>query len=294
MATYTVERLARRGARHAFALILQHLRQGDEPFATYGSIARMLEARLRIPRIFPTHIGSVAGTMMDNILTVDPEAPLINALVTRPSGIPGDRFASYYDHYWRDDGERTWEKKSRAQRLAAIDDIRAAVRRYPDWDAVYRQLYGRVPPRMPRPKRFEERDGKPPETARRPGAGESPEHLRLKQWACRNPVALGLPQSMTGKCERPLLSGDRIDVVFHDANRFVVCEVKSCWSGPDDLQRGLYQCVKYRAVLMAQERPVPMSVDAILLTESRLPPEVETRARELDVALKVHRVNPAL
>ena len=84
-----------------------------------------------------------------------------------------------------------------------------------------------------------------------------------------------------------------IDVVFHDANRFVVFEVKSCWSGPDDLQRGLYQCVKYRAVLMAQERPVPMSVHAILLTETRLPPELETRARELDVALKVHRVNPA-
>jgi hypothetical protein len=293
VATYEVEKLAARGARYALALLLQHLRQGDEPFATYGTVARLLEVKLAIPRIFPTHIGAVAGAMMNSILAVDPDAPLINALVTRPSGIPGARFEDYYDAYWRGDGERSWANKTRAQKLAAVEDIRAAVRRYRDWDRVYRTLYGKAPPGTPSPKHYLEKDGKPPETAHRPGVRESAEHRRLKEWAAGHPSALGLPGSMTGKAEQPLLSGDRIDVLFRDGNRLVACEVKSCWSGPDDLQRGLYQCVKYRAVLIAQERPVPASVGAILLTEEALPPELRVRARELGVTLKVHRMKTA-
>jgi hypothetical protein len=83
--------------------------------------------------------------------------------------------------------------------------IRAAVRRYPRWDEVYRTLYGKAPPRAPSPKRYLEKDGKPPETARRPGVGESPEHRRLKEWAAEHPRALNLPGSMTGQVEQPLL-----------------------------------------------------------------------------------------
>lgn len=52
MSTYTVDRLARRGARHALALLLQHIRDGDEPFVTYGAIARLLEAKLKFHSCF--------------------------------------------------------------------------------------------------------------------------------------------------------------------------------------------------------------------------------------------------
>lgn len=267
MATYTVEGLARRGSRYAFQLLLQHIRDGEEPFVTYGAIARLLERKLRIPRVFPTRIGWVAGEMMDRIEGVDPDAPLLNALITRPTGIPGDRFGSYYDRVWRGPGARGWSSLSRHRKLEAVADIRGAVRRYPDWDAVYRQLYRGDPPRTPRPKRFTEKDGKPPETMRRPGLGESDEHRRLKDWASKNPQKLGLAGTMIGTPERGLLSGDRIDVQFTDGTNFVAVEVKSIRSGYDDWQRGIYQCVKYRAVVEAQERPVPASVRSMLLTE---------------------------
>jgi hypothetical protein len=289
--SYTVDQLASRGPRYAFALLLQHIRDGDEPFVTYGAIARLLERRFRIPHVFPTHVGSVAGALMDEIETARKDAPPINALITRPNGIPGSGFAYYFDRLWREQGGRHWSKLSRTSKLHVVEEIRAAVRRYAHWDEIYRKLYRADPPHRPRPKTFTERDGKPAETARRPGTGESVEHRRLKEWAVANPDRLGLARAMKGVTEQPLLSGDRIDVLFSDGENFVAIEVKSMLSSEDDWQRGVYQCVKYRAVLQAQERPVPTSVRAILLTERPLTAELKARASELDVALRVVAVN---
>jgi hypothetical protein len=292
MRTYSVPRLSARGARHALALLLQHIHSGDEPFVTYGAIARLLEARLKIPRVFPTHVGAVAGTMMDLIEEEEPDAPLINALVTRPNGIPGKGFGGYYDRRIRRDGERAWVNLSRGRKLDVVAQVRAQVRRYPDWNALYAKLFGTAPPEAPKPRRYRERDGKPAETTRPIGAGESDEHKRLKDWAVRNPAALGLAQAFKGTPEKALLSGDRIDVLFTDGASFVAVEVKSTLSTDDDLRRGVYQCVKYRAVVKAQESPVSVPVRAMLVTERELPEDLKTRARELGVLLRVHEINP--
>lgn len=292
MATYRVQNLARRGARYALQLLLQHVRDGDEPFVTYGAIARLLENKLRIPKVFPTHIGWVAGEMMDQIERADPDAPLINALVTRQTGIPGLGFGGYYDRLLKPTGTRSWKHLGNRRKLEVIEEIRGEVRNYPNWDKLYRTIYGVAPPSNPKPKKFTERDGKPPETSRRPGSGESPEHHRLKEWARENPQKLGLGHLMKGELEKGLLSGDRIDVLFTDGTSFVTVEVKSILSGTDDHQRGVYQCVKYRAILEAQELPVSANVTALLLTEEEVSPELQTRAKALGVILKVHTVNP--
>src|SRR5690606_389337 len=136
--------------------------------------------------------------------------------------------------------------------------------------------------------RYKERDGKPAEADRPVGKGESREHKRLKAWAARNPVELGLAQAFKGTPEKGLLSGDRIDVLFTDGTSFVAVEVKSTLSTDDDLRRGVYQCVKYRAVVAAQESPVPVTVRTMLLSERELPDDLRARARELGVMLKVH------
>lgn len=292
MATYTVPDLAKHGARYAFQLLLQHVREGDEPFVTYGAIAQFLEKKLGIPKVFPTHIGWVAGEMMDRIAAADPDAPLINGLVTRPTGVPGSGFGGYYDRLLRPAGERAWDNLSNRRKLAVVENLRRNVRSFDGWDGIYRAIYGTNPPRVPRPKKFTEKDGKPPETSRPCGAGESAEHRRLKEWASKNPQALGLARAMKGTPEKDLLSGDRIDVLFSDGKSFVAVEVKSIRSSQDDLQRGLYQCVKYRAVLEARELPIRTPVRALLLTEEELSPELKERAKAFDVTLKVHALNP--
>lgn len=85
---YTIQQLRNEGPKYAMAMLLQCIEAG-EPFLTYGALARVVECQLGIEKIFPTHIGHVAGALMDMALAIDPKAPLINLLIIRPDGIPG-------------------------------------------------------------------------------------------------------------------------------------------------------------------------------------------------------------
>lgn len=98
--------------------------------------------------------------------------------------------------------------------------------------------------------------------------GESPYHEALRLWVKANP-ALVLPDYASAKTETevPLLSGDRVDDVYDRSDRIAVIEVKSWISNKNDIERGIFQCIKYRAVMeaMTDRRPVP--IDAVLVTE---------------------------
>lgn len=72
----------------------------------------------------------------------------------------------------------------------------------------------------------------------------------MKQFIASHPESLNEQISGKGVCEHILLSGDRLDVFFPKSN--VVVEVKPK-SAPDaDILRGLFQCVKYKAILEAE------------------------------------------
>ncbi|MEJ8563209.1 hypothetical protein QTO30_19670 [Yoonia sp. GPGPB17] len=291
MNDYSVDQLASDGARYALGLLLQRVTEGDEPFVTYKEIVDLLQSPLKIPIIFPIHIGAVAGQLMSDVHAIDPQAPLINALVTRADGLPDKGFGSFYNPARTKVTDRTWEQLARKERLSVLAEIRASVRRYPDWDDVFRKAYG-VPLSELKPlKSFAELDGKTPETGGGRGGGESDEHKALKIWASANPAVLGIAASMLAQPEAKLLSGDRVDVLFSDGKDFVAIEVKSCRSGPDDWQRGIYQCLKYMAILRAQEYPVPAKVSAVLLTEAEVTPKLKARAKALGVTLKVHQLH---
>ena len=82
MPAYTVEQLKENGPPFAMAMLLNCIVRG-ESFVTYDSLRRELEYQMNIDRIWPTHPGEVAGSLMDQILKIDPNAPLINVLITR-------------------------------------------------------------------------------------------------------------------------------------------------------------------------------------------------------------------
>ena len=50
-------------------------------------------------------------------------------------------------------------------------------------------------------------------------------------------------------------SGDSLDVLFFDSNRRIAVEVKGASAPVGEVIRGLFQCVKYEAVLDAEARP---------------------------------------
>ena len=98
--------------------------------------------------------------------------------------------------------------------------------------------------------RCENRDELP--TDHRGGTAESEAHRRLKDYIARHPEVIKLGKSLApGETEVVLPSGDTVDVLFQNTKLRIIVEVKSHISNEADLKRGLFQCVKYRAILKA-------------------------------------------
>ena len=279
--SHTIQQIIKTGVPIALRMLIEATHKG-EPFVTYGDIADEIHAKLRGKKIFPTHIGKVAGSMMDKILKLDSNAPLINALITRSDGLPGDGFSDYL---------AKWKTVSKSQKFKIVKRERKKVRSYPDWEKLEKKLFGPPVPIKRLNQISKEKDGNGPD-GRHGGAPESEEHKKLKEWVRRNPQNIGLPQSFDqGRVEVELESADIVDVMFTNGDQFAVVEVKSCRSGDGDLKRGIYQCVKYRAVKEAQEQPVKTSVRAILVTERDLPSKLQELARLLRVKTKKVSIN---
>lgn len=124
--------------------------------------------------------------------------------------------------------------------------------------------------------------------------GESPEHKRLKQYVAEHPEALGLRISLRpGNTEKPLLSGDVLDVFFRDGADHIAVEVKSARSNESDIVRGIFQCVKYKAVLEAQQAAegLSQSARAILVMEAKLPSKFHALKNVLGIEL-VDEIKP--
>lgn len=85
---------------------------------------------------------------------------------------------------------------------------------------------------------------------------------------------VGIPNPRNcGVTEFALASGDAADVYFVDRKDWVAVEVKSAISNEADITRGLFQCVKYKAVLEAMQLSsgLPQNARSILAIESALP-----------------------
>jgi hypothetical protein len=131
--------------------------------------------------------------------------------------------------------------------------------------------------------------------ARSRNGGESPEHKALKEYIARHPELVGLPPSTPhGITEDSLPSGDSLDVSFRTRKLWLAVEVKSALSDNADITRGIFQCVKYRAVLDAVllAKSQPQNSRAVLVLESPLPPSLiplcNTLAVEVRDAIRPH------
>lgn len=123
------------------------------------------------------------------------------------------------------------------------------------------------------------------------GGGESDEHKALKHFVKANPHLVGAEPDWHSEVEYALRSGDEIDVLFKSARQWIGVEVKSCVSDKldRDYERGLYQTVKYAAVLEAQaqvDHPnAPPSIRVFLVLERTLPLRLLSTAKALGVTV---------
>jgi hypothetical protein len=115
---------------------------------------------------------------------------------------------------------------------------------------------------------------------------ESSAHIELKTWAANNPRFFALfGDFKRGKNEQVIQSGDRLDVLFANEETCLAIEVKASNANIDEVTRGVFQCVKYRAVLQATqfaEGRVPNG-QAALLHQCSLSEKVALLAERLKI-----------
>lgn len=279
---YELPYLQSEGQKHLFQLIIEAIEKG-ELSVSYKTCANYLEQKLDIGRVFSTHPGGVVGALMDTLLEGDPNLPLINMLVVdMQKGIPGNGANGYlkdrYKKWFSDDSKEAPERL----KLIALETNKALA--YKNWRKIYQKHFGKLP-KLKR-KKGAERDGQGDNPNFPMSGGESEEHKRLKQYICENPELVKVKRSKSkGLIEFSIPSGDRIDVIFLTEEIQKAVEVKSIRSNDDDLRRGLFQCIKYREVLKAQNGLLDhvMNVDCVLVSERKLSSELQTIARRLKV-----------
>lgn len=266
----------------------------DGSTITYGDVKRRLEREASFSTIFATRIGLVAGALMEKIQKVEPDAPLLNVLVVnqgdrQPSKGAGifmaTRFANprLKSESYKRRHPKSWQ--SYFERAAAEVYAYSAEQ----WSYLYTRVFGNnLSLDVIETERAKRQDGNEDDFGAGNGkygaGGESEHHKALRLWVTANPQMLR-PSFKGSRTETEfcLDSGDRIDAVYHLPDRTVVVEVKSRISNLVDLRRGAYQCIKYRAVKAAMDVRVNVPVEAVLVTETKLPGEIAALLKQHDI-----------
>lgn len=228
------DKLYQQRARVVLPILVRQAKAGQPIY--YEDLAN--EVGMPNPRNLNYPLGCIGDALNDLSDEWDDEIPHIQALVkNQHTDLPGPGF----DGFLEAKGE-SWSNSK--ERRAIIEGYWARIAAYPYWDDVLKAL--KLSPTAT--------DLTPIITqAAGRGGGEGPEHLALKNFICANPQLVGLKSGdLPGEPEYPLPSGDSVDVVFAQKRRIHAVEVKPAGSGLVDITRGLFQCVKYRAVLVAR------------------------------------------
>ena len=120
------------------------------------------------------------------------------------------------------------------------------------------------------------------------GGGEGEEHEELKKLVRSTPSLVDLPPQAVAMLEYKLASHDLVYVIFCWQGKMIAVEVKSIISNADDIRRGLFQCIKYKAVTEAMLQAIGEEPDvrSILVLGGRLPTCLGTIKERLGVEVK--------
>lgn len=263
------DKLYQERARAAFPLLVRQAEAASPIF--YSSLARELD--MPNPRNLNYVLGCIGQTIEQLSKRKKERVPPIQCLVVnKATGLPGEGIGWFLVK--KEEFSELPLKRRREIVQAELQHIYA----YPYWRQILAEL-------ELEPVDF---DFSPlvrsASTFR--GGGESPEHRALKEFVAANPTAIGLPATTPpGAVECPLASGDCLDVFFRTRSLSIAAEIKSARSTVGDLTRGVFQCVKYRAVLEATlvSEGRPPNARAILVLGGKMPPELLALANLLGV-----------
>lgn len=116
--------------------------------------------------------------------------------------------------------------------------------------------------------------------------GEGKEHKKLKEYISEHPEVLGYKNVMLVETEHILPSGDRLDVYIELSDgTHVAVEVKPKDAPDNDISRGIFQCIKYAAVMEAMRNLESQNykIETLLVTTGHLSDMNRKIADELDI-----------
>lgn len=250
------DKLYQQRARRALPILVRQAVAGQSLY--YADLAGELE----MPN--PRNLNYVLGCIGQTLLTLgeqrNQEIPPIQCLVVnQDTGLPGEGVGWFID-------KSDFKHLTTKQKRSVIDFQLHRIFSFNDWYSVLSDLGLESLPN----------DHKQiiDEASRFKAGGESEHHRALKDAIAANPQMIGLPVSVKpGETEFQLPSGDSVDVLFRHRNTLIGVEVKSHVSDNPDITRGLFQCVKYQAVIEAMLAcdGKPQNVRVLLALDQPLP-----------------------
>lgn len=283
------ERWTDRATRPMLPILIERALQGRR--ITYGDMKELLFRKHGISKARTTTYGQPAGKIGRMLIELSnewksPVPPLNTILVRADTDLPGDG-ADYF--------MRRYVNKPPGYRLT--DD---------EWDALAEATIQDVF-NYPRLKELADYFGAPQDTDSKPEntpiprppredygrGGESDEHKALKAWVATNPHVFDrYGKYGNGREEGYLDSGDEVDVIFRSKRSWLGVEVKTADAPEGELWRGVFQCIKYRAVLRAMamaDAEIP-NVQVVLVVEE--PPSARIKAIAKRVSVEWMDVGP--
>jgi hypothetical protein len=277
-------------ARAALPLLIWCAKNGRT--ITYGHLDQEIVNRGLGHHVMAVQYGYPAGAIGSALIETEEEwggpIPPLNALVVNArDGLPGKGVNFYLERYYEPD--KTVDKMSADEKRAVIEEIHEDIFAYEHWDDIL-QDYSLRPIRNGIADDAEADKIEPPARGGWSSEGESKKHRVLKEFVAKTPSTVGLPKnSKKGQMEYLFASGDKADIVFATRNGFLGVEVKSIISNDADLNRGLFQAIKYQALLRSEQKSLlcPPTARAVLVTERELPSSLKNLADILGIAVYV-------
>ena len=276
----------KRAARIGFPILVSYARERRK--ITYGEWAKAIKKKLKGP-VNPRNLDKVAGLIgnvcKDHADRTGTRTPEINLMVVnKRTGLPGRGANLYVKRFCRGSLKRRIDPKklSVREKRAIIGKAIEEIFAFPDWEDVL-GAYGLAVPETGRPNKKKRRKRVRPNRKDWHTGPEREAHKNLKRRIASDPGMVGVKTKETGKEEKWLWSGDEVDVYFKGAA--VAVEIKAGNVAPGELHRGVFQCIKYKAVLGAQQisdGEVP-TADCRLAIGGRLPDDLRGLCERLGV-----------
>lgn len=262
------EHLFRQRARLTLPYLVRQAKAAQPIF--YSDLAKLI--KISNPRNFNHILGAIGDGLMELSKRTETDIPPITCLVlNKQTNLPSEGIGYAID-------TKKFKRLPKNKQQNFLKDVLLDIFSFGHWDWVLKELNLKaiktdLTTELGLAKHMK-------------GGGESPYHKAFKKFISENPAAVKLSKHLSkGQIEYPLPSADCIDVLFKDGETMIGVEVKSKVSSKADILRGLFQCIKYKFLLGAEQVIKEKKPDsrAILALEGKLPSDLLIIKNLLDV-----------